>query len=150
MVSAAGLISVTGILVSVHYLFPTRLFNRIALRTDLTAETGFVGVPEWKGILPVTRCTAFTDLRPAGKVLIDGRWIEARAAVGYITKNTPVTVVRRCLLRNPKNRLVRFISSNRRWTAFLRNTLHMGFSLYRVTLPLLIYVTVLGICHSDR
>lgn len=94
VVSVSSLLSVTGILVSVHYLFPTRLFNRIALRTDLTAETGFVGVPEWKDILPGTRGTAFTDLRPAGKVLIDGRWIEARAAVGYITKNTPVTVVR--------------------------------------------------------
>ncbi|MFA7201323.1 MAG: NfeD family protein [Bacteroidales bacterium] len=94
VVSASGLISITGILVSIHYLFPTRLFNRIALRTDLTTETGFVGVPQWKDIKPGMHGVAFTDLRPAGKVTIDGRWIEARAAVGYISKGRPVTVVR--------------------------------------------------------
>jgi len=94
IVSVAGLTSLTGLLLSIHYLFPTRVFNRIALRTDLTTESGFVGVPELKEIEIGQEGVAFTDLRPSGKVTIGDRWVEARAAVGYITKNTKVKVVR--------------------------------------------------------
>ena len=94
IVSVAGLASLTGMLLSIHYLFPTRVFNHIALRTDLTTESGFVGVPELKEIQIGQEGVAFTDLRPSGKVTIGDRWVEARAAVGYITKNTKVKVVR--------------------------------------------------------
>lgn len=94
IVSVAGLASVVTLLFSVHMLFPTRVFNRIALRTDLKTDDGFVGVPILKGISTGQEGVAFTDLRPAGKVTINGQWVEARAALGYIPKNTRVKVVR--------------------------------------------------------
>lgn len=94
IVMVASLASITGILLSVHMLFPTRVFNRIALRTDLKTENGFVGVPTLKDIVIGEEGVTFTDLRPAGKVTINGKWVEARAAVGFIRKDTKVKVVR--------------------------------------------------------
>jgi len=94
IVSLSGLAAVSTLLFSIHMLFPTRAFNHIALRQDLKTDEGFVGVPILEGITTGQEGVAFTDLRPAGKVTINGKWVEARAAVGYITKNTKVKVVR--------------------------------------------------------
>ena len=94
IVSLSGLAAVSTLLFSVHMLFPTRAFNHIALRQDLKTDEGFVGVPILEGIKTGQEGVAFTDLRPAGKVTINGKWVEARAVVGYITKNTKVKVVR--------------------------------------------------------
>ncbi|HNW22365.1 MAG: nodulation protein NfeD [Bacteroidales bacterium] len=93
-VSVTGLLALSFILFSVHMLFPTRVFNRIALRTNLETEDGFVGVPTLHDIVIGQEGVTFTDLRPSGKVTIAGRWVEARAAIGYIPKGTPVKVVR--------------------------------------------------------
>lgn len=94
LVSVTGLLSLSFILFSVHMLFPTRLFNRIALRTNLETNNGFVGVPTLDDLAIGQEGVAFTDLRPSGKVTIGGRWVEARAAIGYISKGTRVKVVR--------------------------------------------------------
>lgn len=94
LVSVTGLLSLSFILFSVHMLFPTRLFNRIALRTNLETNNGFVGVPTLDDLAVGQEGVAFTDLRPSGKVTIGGRWVEARAAIGYISKGTRVKVVR--------------------------------------------------------
>ncbi|MFA5444091.1 MAG: NfeD family protein [Bacteroidales bacterium] len=94
VVSLSGLAAVSTLLYSIHMLFPTRAFNHIALRQNLKTDEGFVGVPVLEGIKIGQEGVAFTDLRPAGKVTINGKWIEARAVVGYITKNTEVKVVR--------------------------------------------------------
>ena len=94
VVSLSGLAAMSTLLFSIHMLFPTRAFNHIALRQDLKTDEGFVGVPVLEGIQIGQEGVAFTDLRPAGKVTINGKWVEARAAVGYITKSTKVKVVR--------------------------------------------------------
>jgi membrane-bound serine protease (ClpP class) len=93
-VTVTGLVSIVLMLFSVHLLFPTRVFNRIALRTNLRKNDGFVGVPTLSDISIGQEGVVFTDLRPSGKVTIGGRWVEARAVVGYIPKDTPVKVVR--------------------------------------------------------
>ncbi|MDD5732751.1 MAG: NfeD family protein [Bacteroidales bacterium] len=94
LVSVTGLLSLSFIIFSVHMLFPTRVFNRIALRTNLETNNGFVGVPTLDDLAIGQEGVAFTDLRPSGKVTIGGRWVEARAAIGYISKGTRVKVVR--------------------------------------------------------
>lgn len=94
LVSVTGLLSLSFIIFSVHMLFPTRVFNRIALRTNLETNNGFVGVPTLDDLAVGQEGVAFTDLRPSGKVTIGGRWVEARAAIGYISKGTRVKVVR--------------------------------------------------------
>ena len=94
VVSLSGLAAMSTLLFSIHMLFPTRAFNHIALRKNLKTDEGFVGVPVLEGIQIGQEGVAFTDLRPAGKVTINGKWVEARAAVGYITKSTKVKVVR--------------------------------------------------------
>ena len=94
IVMVASLASIIGMLLSVHVLFPTRAFNYIALRTNLKTENGFLGVPVLKDIAIGQEGITFTDLRPAGKVTINGKWVEARAAVGFIPKDTTVKVVR--------------------------------------------------------
>jgi len=94
VVSLSGLAAMSTLLFSIHMLFPTRAFNHIALRKNLKTDEGFVGVPVLEGIQIGQEGVAFTDLRPAGKVTINGKWVEARASFGYITKNTKVKVVR--------------------------------------------------------
>lgn len=110
VVSTAAFLSVLGFILLLNRLFPTKLFNHIALRTNLEVKEGFVGVPLYNGIQIGDIGVAVTPLHPGGKVAIsikpqDGtaieegkspeqRWVEARAAVGYIEPKTPVRVVR--------------------------------------------------------
>ncbi len=66
-----------------------------ALHTELRNKEGFVGVEqESQQELTGKKGTAFTVLRPSGKVEIDGELYDAVADLGYIEKGTPVVVVR--------------------------------------------------------
>lgn len=94
VVTVSGFLSLLGLLLLVNRLFPTRLFNKIALRTDLDAKEGFVGVPVSHQIAIGDTGTSLTDLHPVGKVALGTEWVEAAAAIGYIARNTPVKVVR--------------------------------------------------------
>lgn len=75
-------------------LYPTRAFNEVALRQSLTGEEGFIGVKTGLQHLIGRDARVFTDLKPAGKVEIDGKLYEATVDVGYIPKGTPVRIVR--------------------------------------------------------
>lgn len=100
IVSVAGFLSVLGFILLVNRLFTTRLFNRIALRTNLEVKEGFVGVPMYEGLKVGDTGVTVTPLHPGGKVAVkpaaeaSERWVEACAAVGYIEAKTPVRVVR--------------------------------------------------------
>jgi len=75
-------------------LYPTRAFNEVALRQSLTGEEGFVGVKTGMQDLVGREARVFTDLKPAGKVEIDGKIYEATVDVGYIPKGATVRIVR--------------------------------------------------------
>ena len=60
----------------VRKLYPTRSFDNIALRQEMKAEEGFVGVVSGMESLIGEEVTVFTDLRPSGKVqTADGKII---------------------------------------------------------------------------
>lgn len=67
----------------VRKLFPTRSFDNIALRQEMKADEGFVGVVSGMESLIGEQVTVFTDLRPSGKVQTsDGKIHEATLKFG--------------------------------------------------------------------
>ena len=67
----------------VRKLFPTRSFDNIALRQEMKADEGFVGVVSGMESLIGEQVTVFTDLRPSGKVQAsDGKIHEATLKFG--------------------------------------------------------------------
>ena len=67
----------------VRKLYATRSFDNIALRQEMKAEEGFVGVVSGMESLVGEEVTVFTDLRPSGKVqAADGKIYEATLKFG--------------------------------------------------------------------
>ena len=67
----------------VRKLYATRSFDNIALRQEMKAEEGFVGVVSGMESLVGKEVTVFTDLRPSGKVqAADGKIYEATLKFG--------------------------------------------------------------------
>ncbi|MDR2585608.1 MAG: ATP-dependent Clp protease proteolytic subunit [Prevotellaceae bacterium] len=93
-VAISGFVSVAGLLYLVNRIYPSRLFNTIALRTELDGNTGFVGVTVSEPTLIGSEATVFSDLKPAGKVLLNNKLYEASAAYGMISKGSEVKIVR--------------------------------------------------------
>ena len=94
VVALSGFLSLSGLLWLVHKVYPMRLFNTIALRTELEGDKGFVGVTVTEPSLEGRTAIVFSDLKPAGKVLLDNKLYEASAEYGMITKGTEVRIVR--------------------------------------------------------
>ncbi|MDD2285445.1 MAG: NfeD family protein [Paludibacter sp.] len=70
------------------------LLKNIALNTNLEKEAGYVAVPMEHKALVGKRGTARTDLRPSGKVSIEGSVYDAVSESGFISKDTAVEVIR--------------------------------------------------------
>ena len=69
------------------------IFGKMALKSEQKTEEGFIGVPTEQRNLIGTFGVTVTDLRPAGKVEIDGKIYDALANYGkFITKETKVSV----------------------------------------------------------
>lgn len=70
-----------------------RMFGRLTLRTELTKETGNVIMSSItdQAFIGLKAITA-TDLRPSGKVIIDGDYHDAQSDGGYIEKGVEVIV----------------------------------------------------------
>ncbi|MBO5876435.1 MAG: ATP-dependent Clp protease proteolytic subunit [Bacteroidales bacterium] len=67
----------------VRKLYATRSFDNIALRQEMKAEEGFVGVVSGMELLIGEEVTVFTDMRPSGKVQTsDGKIYEATLKFG--------------------------------------------------------------------
>ena len=67
----------------VRKLYATRSFDNIALRQEMKAEEGFVGVVSGMESLIGEEVTVFTDMRPSGKVQTsDGKIYEATLKFG--------------------------------------------------------------------
>lgn len=87
-------VAVFGGVYLVHKLYYTKAFNNVALRESLDESEGFVGVKTGLGSLVGSEAEVFTDLKPAGKVLLGGKVYEATLNVGYALKGERVVVKR--------------------------------------------------------
>lgn len=78
-----------------HKIGSRGLWGKLALKTTQEKESGFVGVPTEQQSLIGKSGIAATDLRPSGKVEIDGKRYDAVSNyAGFIAKGTPISVVR--------------------------------------------------------
>ncbi|MFH1005638.1 MAG: NfeD family protein [Bacteroidota bacterium] len=70
------------------------VFRRLAVKTSISKEQGFVGVDMNMQYLVGKQGTAFTILRPSGKVEIDSSIYDAVAETGYIDKGEKILVMK--------------------------------------------------------
>lgn len=70
------------------------VFGKLALLSDQKVEEGFIGVPTEQQHLVGSSGVALTDLRPVGKVEIEGKLYDALSTQGkFIARNSNVEVV---------------------------------------------------------
>ncbi|MFI5163617.1 MAG: nodulation protein NfeD [Bacteroidia bacterium] len=69
-------------------------FSRVSVQSIISKEEGFMGVDMTSKDLVGKEGTAFTILRPSGKVQIDGNVYDATAESGYIDKDEKIVVVK--------------------------------------------------------
>ncbi|MDR2362606.1 MAG: ATP-dependent Clp protease proteolytic subunit [Prevotellaceae bacterium] len=84
-----------GLLGSIYLsrkLYPTKFFGRIALKTDLTENDGYIGVPQELVQLVGATGTAHTLLRPSGKIIVHDELYDAVAEYGIINKGQTVRI----------------------------------------------------------
>jgi membrane-bound serine protease (ClpP class) len=71
------------------------MFARLALNKEQTTDEGYVGVPTEQINIVGSEGITTTDLRPAGKVIIDHRHYDAVSQYGdFIEKGTPIIVTK--------------------------------------------------------
>ena len=69
------------------------MFGRLALAKEQSMEEGYVGVPTEQTSIIGHTGVAITDLRPAGKVEVDGKQYDAVSQFGvFIEKGTNIVV----------------------------------------------------------
>lgn len=76
-----------------HRLFTTTTFGHLALDTVQNKEEGFTSADKNYSSMIGKTGTAYTILRPSGKVWIDDEIYDATALSGYIDSESPVEVV---------------------------------------------------------
>ena len=90
---AASSISLIGSIFLAVKLFETSAFSRLILNASVSKELGYVGTSTKEFDLIGKTGKAYTDLRPSGKVEIEGEIYDATAESGFIEKETPVKVI---------------------------------------------------------
>lgn len=85
---------VAAIIVSVIFgraVLKTTLFQRLVLQDEQRSQLGY-SVSQPHADLQARQGTAKTDLRPSGKIEVDGKWYDAVSLDGYIEKGTEVYI----------------------------------------------------------
>ncbi|MDA0747422.1 MAG: nodulation protein NfeD [bacterium] len=91
MLIALGL--TVGLTVIMFKMLPrTTTWNRIVLHTEERSDAGYRAAPEYGDLMGV-RGVAFTDLRPGGTGLLEGRRLSVSTEGEFLDKDTPVEVV---------------------------------------------------------
>lgn len=89
------IVSIVGaVVVSIFFgrsLLNSRAFKRLVLEDEQNSSKGYVSSVVDSSMIN-KEGVARTDLRPSGKVEIDGKWYDAVALGGYIGRGTAVTV----------------------------------------------------------
>jgi membrane-bound serine protease (ClpP class) len=95
MVSSILIGGILLVLFSSNAITQRNMLGRLTLREELTKESGnIIGTAIADQSLVEKTGTAATDLRPSGKVEIDGERHDAQSDGEYITRNTEVRVVK--------------------------------------------------------
>lgn len=92
----AMLVSVVMVFYLLSKLATSNRFGRMTLQTQFNSSDGF-SIAEGKTSLKGKRGTAFTQLRPSGKVIIDAKVYDAVAQSGVIEINSSIEVVEHSL-----------------------------------------------------
>ena len=69
------------------------MFGGLALNTEEKTDEGFTVAIDKMQALIGTTATAASILRPAGKIVADGKVYDAVAQIGYIEKGSEVSIV---------------------------------------------------------
>jgi membrane-bound serine protease (ClpP class) len=87
-------LSITLSLIFSQQLVKTSLFSAIALNKTQRTDEGYLGVKTENINMVGKTGTAYTILRPGGKVEIDGEIYDAKALTGFIEEGKPIKVVK--------------------------------------------------------
>ncbi len=91
---AIGLLGTLVLIVALSYYMPeTRFFKRVELSTSMQTKDGFSSATYSTQMLIGKKGVAHTNLRPIGKVDIDGELYDASTHTDWIAKGTQVLVV---------------------------------------------------------
>lgn len=71
----------------------SRLFGKLVLQDTLTSRQGYVSNTDTADLKIGTQATAYTDLRPSGKIILDGKVFTAMAESHFISKGTEVKII---------------------------------------------------------
>jgi len=91
-VLASGL-SIAGSIFITVKLFETGIFSRLVLQATQDKSLGYVGTPALGFDLIGKTGIAYTNLRPSGKVEIDGSLYDATSETGFIERGHAVKVI---------------------------------------------------------
>ena len=91
-----GLILGTALIIYLVSRIGTKgIFGRLALAKEQTTDEGYVGVPTEQISIVGSEGIATTDLRPAGKIIIDGKHYDAVSQYGdFIEKGSSIIVTK--------------------------------------------------------
>ena len=92
LVAISTFVGLGGSIWVAYKLFDTRMFSRVALNSVQKSNHGYVS-SERHTTLIGAEGLAHTDLRPAGKIEINGVIYDATALTGYIIAGTEIVVV---------------------------------------------------------
>ncbi len=71
----------------------SKLFGKLVLQDAMTAQQGYISNAEFSLLHVGAHATAHTDLRPSGKIILDGKVFTASAESHFISKGTPVKII---------------------------------------------------------
>ncbi len=100
IIKPLALVMVTGtssLILSIYLaskVFGSSRFTKLALKTSLMESDGFVGVNTDYADLVGKMAIVMTDMKPSGKIEIDGKWYEASLEFGMVRKGGTVVVTR--------------------------------------------------------
>lgn len=100
IIKPLALVMVTGtssLILSIYLaskVFGSSRFTKLALKTSLMESDGFVGVNTDYADLVGKMAIVMTDMKPSGKIEIDGKWYEASLEFGMVHKGGTVVVTR--------------------------------------------------------
>lgn len=92
LVSVTTIVGLAGSIWAAYKLFNTHMFSRVALTTNQQSAHGYVSSEQLQSLIGSIGVAA-TNLRPAGKVEIDGVVYDATAQTGFIAAGSKVQVV---------------------------------------------------------
>lgn len=71
----------------------SKRLSKLTLQTTQPSEHGFRAHTDIDAIQPGMRGTAYTALRPSGKIMVDGRVYDAVAETGWIERQEQIEIV---------------------------------------------------------